>query len=197
MSESPVCSSSPGALWTSTEPSQPPPAPRTPLPIRSAHWAPHAVSIAPWSPNRASMIGPSRAEPSPQRCPGSRAKSIHLGCRAFRHQQQWRHRSPRWPARPPHTRTTDDRYHHGTGCKLVQGLAGPKEGIVEGDGAQAAGADEIAHLTVDVGDRQMVEVSENDGLTGEVLLGHAEDVVLGDHRRIRQRPRPQWPSRVA
>src|ERR1700738_1288523 len=75
--------------------------------------------------------------------------------------------------------------------------AWPDEYVVEGDGAQAAVADEVGELTEYVGDRHMVEVADDDVLGPEIVVGHLEEVVLGDDCGVGQRAGPHGGDGVA
>ena len=54
-----------------------------------------------------------------------------------------------------------------------------EEHVVEGDCAQITGADDGQHLWIHASHRQMVEMTDDDVLLDEVLIGHFDDVVLG------------------
>src|SRR5580693_2746124 len=73
---------------------------------------------------------------------------------------------------------------------ILAPLRGFEEYVVERDGAQVPRPDDVDEPRVDVRDRQVIEMTDNDGLRGEVLIGHLDDVILGDQGGIRQRTRP-------
>src|ERR1700752_710896 len=71
------------------------------------------------------------------------------------------------------------------------------EDVVERDGLQIAGPDHVGQLVVDVRDRQVVEVTDHDGLRVEVLVGHLDDLALGYDVLVSKRARPHRRHRVA